>query len=303
MGDQNLPLERSWWIGNIIFAILYGIELCMFFMSTYLFLNGSRPIRSKYFCIAFSGTLLILITIAMACNLIFCQMMWIEHRDIEGGPVAYFTTNIAAWYNTLGTAADVAANILGDGLMLYRCYVFWSTCCIWVVVFPGLLFLASSTMGIIATVQSGLPGGDFFKGTTTNFTTSWLALTITFNVVATSLIIGRLVSVIHNMRDILSRSRAQVYRGVIVLLVESALPFTLLGIVYLGTYVCDAPEALAFVGVWGAFVVLSPQAIILHVAMGSVWSKGPAPDDGTLIFPSKLGTHSKKERIRITIRP
>jgi hypothetical protein len=48
------------------------------------------------------------------------------------------------------------------------------------------------------------------------------------------------------MRDIFSRSRAQVYRGVIVLLVESALPFT---------YVCEAPEALAFAGVWGAFVV------------------------------------------------
>ncbi|KAJ7330416.1 hypothetical protein DFH08DRAFT_1084189 [Mycena albidolilacea] len=290
MGDQNLPLERSWWIGNIIFAILYGIELCMFFMSTFLFLNSSRPIRSKYFYIAFSGALLILITIAMACNLIFCQMMWIEHRDIEGGPAAYFNTNIAAWYNTLGTAADVAANILGDGLMLYRCYVFWSTCCIWVVVFPGLLFLASSTMGIITTVQSGRPGDDFFNGTTADFATSWLGLTITFNIVATSLIIGRLVSVIHGMRDILSRSRAQVYRGVIVLLVESALPFTLLGIGYLVTNMCDAPEALAFAGVWGAFVALSPQAIILHVAMASMWSKNPAPDDGTLIFQSKFGT-------------
>jgi hypothetical protein len=52
-------------------------------------------------------------------------MMWIEHRDIEGGPVAYFTINIAAWYNTLGTAADVAANILGDGLMVGS-FLYWS---------------------------------------------------------------------------------------------------------------------------------------------------------------------------------
>ncbi|KAJ7330411.1 hypothetical protein DFH08DRAFT_628069, partial [Mycena albidolilacea] len=129
----------------------------------------------------------------------------------------------------------------------------------------------------ITTVQSGLPGGDFFDGTTADFAILWLGRDhwpgITFNVVATSLIIGRLVSVIHSMRNILSRSRAQVYRGVIVLLVESALPFTLLGIGYLVTYVCNAPESLAFAGAWGAFVALFPQAIILRVTMRSVWSK------------------------------
>ncbi|KAJ7255686.1 hypothetical protein C8J57DRAFT_1517978 [Mycena rebaudengoi] len=152
MGDQNLALERSWYIGNTIFAILYGIELYMFFMSTYLFIGSSRAARSKYFYIGFSGTLLLLITLAMSCNLLFGQMMWIEHRDISGGFVAYFSSNIAAWYNTFGTAADFTANVLGDGLMLHRCYVFWSTSCTWVVVFPALLFLASTAMGIIATV-------------------------------------------------------------------------------------------------------------------------------------------------------
>ncbi|KAF7333330.1 hypothetical protein MVEN_02348300 [Mycena venus] len=286
MGDQNLPLERSWYIGNTIFAILYGIELCMFFLSTYLFISSSRTARSKRFYIGFSGTLLLLITIAMACNLLFGQMMWIEHRDIPGGPMAYFSANIAAWYNTLGTAADVTANILGDGLMLYRCYVFWSTACAWVVVFPALLFLASTAMGIIATVQSGLPDGDFFSGTTVQFGTPWLVLTITFNVVATALIILRLTCVIRGMRDVLARSRAEVYLGVISLLIQSALPFTLLGIGYLIVYVTGAPESLAFASVWGAFVTLSPQAIILHIAMGSVWSKKPETEDGTFVFAS-----------------
>jgi hypothetical protein len=29
-------------------------------------------------------------------------------------------------------------------------------------------------MGIAATIQSGIPGGDFFHGITVNFTTPWL---------------------------------------------------------------------------------------------------------------------------------
>ncbi|KAF8207147.1 hypothetical protein K438DRAFT_2013681 [Mycena galopus ATCC 62051] len=273
MGDQVFPLERSWYIGNTIFAILYGIDLCMFFMAAYFLAISSKADKSRYIYIAYSATLLVLITIAMACNLFFGQMMWIEHRDVPGGPVAFFGDNIAAWYNTFGTAADVTANVMSDALMLYRCYVFWSGSGLWVVAFPALLFLASTSMGIAATIQSGVPGGDFFHGITTNFTIPWLVLTITFNVITTSMIAIRLTLISRSMRNVLSKERAEVYTGVIAILVESALPFTLLGIGYLITYIRNDPEALAFADIWGAFVALSPQAIILRVAMGSAWSK------------------------------
>ncbi|KAJ7178759.1 hypothetical protein C8R43DRAFT_974372 [Mycena crocata] len=281
MGDQVFPLERSWYIGNTIFAILYGIELCMFFMSSYFLWNSSKANKSRLFYIGYSATLLVLITFAMSANLYFGQMMWIEHRDVEGGPVQFFSDNIAAWYNTFGTAADVTANIMGDALMLYRCYVFWSSTSIWPIVFPGLLFLASASMGIVMTIQSGLPGGNLFQGTTVNFGIPWLVLTITFNVLTTSMITYRLFAVSRSMRNVLAKERADVYTGVIAILVESAMPFTLLGIGYLVTYVRNDPEVLAFADVWGCFVSLSPQAIILRVAMGSAWSKKTITQYGT----------------------
>jgi hypothetical protein len=83
----------------------------------------------------------------------------------------------------------------------------------------------------------------------------------------------RLFSVSRGMRNVLSKERADVYTGVIAVLIESAMPFTLLGIGYLVTYVRQDPESLAFADIWGCFVSLSPQAIILRVAMGSAWSK------------------------------
>ncbi|KAK7032844.1 hypothetical protein R3P38DRAFT_2919226 [Favolaschia claudopus] len=260
------------YIGNTIFAILYGIQLCMFFMSAYFLLRSAKADKSRYIYIVYSASLLVLLTIAMACNLFFGQMMWIEHRNVDGGPVAFFVNNIAAWYNTFGTAADVTANVLGDGLMLYRCYVFWGGN-IWVVAFPALLFLASTAMGIAGTIQSGLPGGDFFHGISISFVTPWLILTIVFNIITTSMIVLRLGLISRTMRKVLTRERAEVYTGVMAILVESALPFTLLGIVYLITYLKNEPEDLAFADIWGAFVALSPQAIILRVAMGSAWTK------------------------------
>lgn len=90
----------------------------MFFLSAHFLWTSPKADKSRFFYIAYSGALLILITIAMSCNLFFGQMMWIEHRDVDGGPVAFFDSNIAAWYNTFGTAADVTADILGEGLMV-----------------------------------------------------------------------------------------------------------------------------------------------------------------------------------------
>ncbi|KAJ7650703.1 hypothetical protein FB45DRAFT_888553 [Roridomyces roridus] len=272
MGDQVLPLERSWYIGNCIFAILYGIQLCMAFMSAYFLSTSSKTDNSRCFYIIYSSILLVLITIAMSCNLFFGQMMWIEHRDVPGGPVEFFSDNIAAWYNTFGTAADVTADVLSNAMMLYRCYVFWSGSTHYIVAFPALLFLAATAMGIVSTIQSGLPGGDWF-GSGVSLGTPWLVLTLVFNVVTTSMISFRLFLVSRTMRSVLSKERAQLYTGVIAILVESALPFTLLGIVYVVLYIRSDPESLALADIWGAFVALSPQAIILRVAMGSAWSR------------------------------
>lgn len=148
----------------------------MFFQSVYYLNIGPGSRQSKMFYIGYSALLMVLITIALACNQFFgqvranlprqtrlsntfnAQAMWIEHRDVDGGPVAFFFDNIAAWYNTLGTASDVTANVLGDGLMvsgqilrrvsiptnrqLYRCYVFWGHVR-WAMAFPTLLYLSS----------------------------------------------------------------------------------------------------------------------------------------------------------------
>ncbi|KAJ7116331.1 hypothetical protein C8R44DRAFT_792202 [Mycena epipterygia] len=272
MGDQDFPLERSWYIGNAFFAILYGIQISMFFQSVYYLNIGPGSRQSKMFYIGYSALLMVLITIALACNQFFGQAMWIEHRDFAGGPVAFFGANIAAWYNTLGTAADVTANVLGDGLMLYRCYVFWGHVR-WAMVFPTLLYLSSVAMGITTTIQSGLPGGDLFEGITVNFGIPWVVLTIVFNILVTGMIVGRLTWMHSRARKVLGTDLTQRYTGLVAILVESALPFTILGICYLALYVRNDIEDLAFAGIWGCFVSLSPQAIILRVAMGGAWTQ------------------------------
>ncbi|KAJ6448890.1 hypothetical protein C8R45DRAFT_1045530 [Mycena sanguinolenta] len=243
----------------------------MFFQSVYHINAGAGSRKSKMFYTGFSMVLTALITIALSCNLWFGQAMWIEHRDIDGGPVEFFNENIAAWYNTLGTAADVSANVLGDGLMLYRCHVFWGHSRL-AMAGPVILYLSSVAMGITTTIQSGLPGGDLFQGTTVNFGIPWIVLTIVFNIVVTAMITIRLFSVSSKVNRVVGKETRKKYTGFVAILVESALPFTLLGVCYLATYIREISESLAFADIWGAFVALSPQAIILRVAMGGAWN-------------------------------
>ncbi|KAJ7482630.1 hypothetical protein FB451DRAFT_1029873 [Mycena latifolia] len=270
--SQVFPLERSWYVGNAFFAIIYGIQISMYFQSVYYLKTGEGSRRVKIFYIGFSSALTALTTISLACNLYYGQAMWIEHRDVDGGPAVFFTTNIAIWYNTLGTAADVTANVLGDGLMLYRCHVFWGHSRL-AMVSPVLLYLGSIAMAITTTIQSGLPGGDFFNGITVNFGIPWLVLTIVFNILVTVMIAGRLLSVQATVNKAVGWPMTKKYTGRLAILVESAMPFTLLGIGYLVTYIRGAPESLSFADIWGCFVSLSPQAIILRVAMGGAWTK------------------------------
>jgi hypothetical protein len=44
--------------------------------------------------------------------------MWIDHRNYPGGPLGFYLVSEAAWYTATALAAGVAANILGDGLLV-----------------------------------------------------------------------------------------------------------------------------------------------------------------------------------------
>jgi hypothetical protein len=111
-------------------------------------------------------------------------------------------------------------------------------------------------MSLMALTESALPNSSFFTQTTTDFTVPWLSLTSGLNAIVTILISGRILY----YGRLASRGGApvgkrSVHTGIVSILVESALPFTILGIlcaVYFGKQ--EAPE-LAFAVLWGSFVV------------------------------------------------
>jgi len=113
-------------------------------------------------------------------------------------------------------------------------------------------------MGIVALVQSAAPGSSIFAQQSVNFVIPWVSLTTGLNVILTGLITLRLLSARHYLikADLTeARELSKVYTSVVAILVESALPFSILGIIFavlLGKQVTIYVVLSVF---WGGYAV------------------------------------------------
>lgn len=151
-----------------------------------------------------------------------------------------------------------------------------------------LLFVALS---IIELVLAGKPNGDFFHGKTINFGTPYYTITIAFNITVTLLIVSRLRRLSKVVSGAIGPDSAKVYTGVASVLIESAAPYSLVGMMFLIPYAIGNGTAVSFGQVWAKIAVgppllhtnntddnknvqcLSPLLIVFRVVNGKAWGR------------------------------
>ena len=91
----------------------------LYFASVWLiFTNKDKDRRNNLFFFWFSTALLVCITIQVAVQGVFGEMMWITNANYPGGSAAYFADNSAVWYETMGSAASILLTLLSDWLLV-----------------------------------------------------------------------------------------------------------------------------------------------------------------------------------------
>ncbi|KAJ3508977.1 hypothetical protein NLJ89_g5464 [Agrocybe chaxingu] len=271
--DAFIVLERSSYLGDFVSSVLLGVEIALFFQSAYYLCHGAYSQRKRTFFIVYGFVLVFLVGTAAVTRKALGAGMWIDHRDeLPGGPAQWWIEHNSWWVNILGLSVVVAADAMSNGLMMYRCYILLSSN-IWVIVVPALLFISSFTLGVMTIVAGSRPGTSFFSGQALAFGVPWIALTVSFNVLVTVLICGRLLSTYFAMRNAGASESMRDRLGIIAILIESALPFSVFGIALSILYGLGSQTTVAFADIWGNMVGISPQLIILRVAMGRAWTK------------------------------
>ncbi|KAI0370703.1 hypothetical protein BV20DRAFT_943459 [Pilatotrama ljubarskyi] len=286
MADANAIFQNCYYVGNNFNAILYGIELVLYFASVSIILSGKDKTRAgNRFFLCFSTVLLLMITIYVAVQAVFGEEMWIVNVDYPGGSAQYLADNAAVWYQTLGSAASIVLNLMSDGLLLYRCFVVWGD--LRVILLPGVLYLATAALGILTCYVSGKPNADFFVGEAEQIALAYSTVVIALNVTASTLICVRILFLTRQMRGALGSESVRMYTGAAALIIESALPYTLFGIAYVVSLGLNSPTSILFLSIYVMFTCVSPQMIVLRVLMGRAWSREAATRTRTaMVFTS-----------------
>ncbi len=107
----------------------------------------------------------------------------------------------------------------------------------------------------MTTVETALPNSSFLRAA--NLVVPWVSLSVGLNIIVTSMICFRLLQMRAVVREALTSEMSRVYTSIAAILIESAAPFSIIGIGVVITTAQKGPPALVLSYIWGIFCVES----------------------------------------------
>ncbi|TFK21759.1 hypothetical protein FA15DRAFT_706925 [Coprinopsis marcescibilis] len=188
-------------------------------------------------------------------------------------------STLKRWSYISNSLQFIWVQCLGDGMMLYRCFIIWNDIK-WVLVLPSMIYLFSFGTGIYNIVHDP-------KGTSETILANIKIFASTiFNILATLLIVYRLTRWRKKLSIALPSRRLSVYSGAVAILIESGLPLAFFGVatsilhlvvssdttlqddIMSPAHTAKVSGALVVTGFYKAFTIISPQLVIFRVTMG-----------------------------------
>ncbi|KAJ2921241.1 hypothetical protein H1R20_g15854, partial [Candolleomyces eurysporus] len=274
-----------------IFLVEAGIHLFMALYGLSVFLESPkerRRGRARYIVVSFVITLL-------KSLLAIVHMIWVFRTVFETTePLGLsFQATVAkyarTWERYFSITVLTVAIIIGDALLVYRCYAIWLGYW-WASILPGLTYLASVGMGIACLFPSQNRTANGHREA------AWIFLTVSTNIMVTALISFRLLSAHRNFSKSIPNRNLKLYTGAVAILIESALPLSVLGLVYSAIVIAKPQRStsaynsyrialLTFSSLFYVASSLAPHAIIFRITTGRSWTKSPVGTDGVLSNP------------------
>ncbi|KAG6840443.1 hypothetical protein C0991_006708 [Blastosporella zonata] len=227
----ELWFEEANYIATHIAAICYGILVTVFFIASYhVFRWRASPIR-RIFWHCFLFLLLAIATVNIACSINFNQSAWIDERNYPGGPYQFLTKQQSRPVLTVGNTASIMGSFAADGILLYRVMVLYNF--VWyIVILPTLFYIACVVLSILTVIQIADPA--FANIVNLSFPV-WLVLMI-INIVLSAMIAFRILAMRRAVKSGLGEEYAKPYGTIASIIVEAALPFTILSIILLALF-------------------------------------------------------------------
>ncbi|KAL1730850.1 hypothetical protein EV714DRAFT_283770 [Schizophyllum commune] len=191
---SDIPLDVAGIISTVLEGVLYGFSIFMGAATVWVLKRG-RKWRDVHKLMLFASFLLFAFSTAHLCiDIRRIYLGLVRHRNTLGGPIAYFS-DVSQETFVSKNGIYTAHTALGDGVVIYRCYMVWRK--IWVIVLPMILWCSvlASGIGTVYTIAQVTPeSGNIFAANTARWITAFYATTLACNFMATAILAYRLWS-------------------------------------------------------------------------------------------------------------
>ncbi|KAG2003801.1 hypothetical protein CC2G_004375 [Coprinopsis cinerea AmutBmut pab1-1] len=285
MDQYVLRIAAMTYLSGIIGTLAVGIQLCMFTYGLLAYLKtpqGVRKGRLPYIILSF-----VLLVLPLAVT---CLDLRDEFRPIYQGELGmeYYQEKMLeerTWSPVVCQGLFYLILALGDGILVYRCWIIWNDF-LPAVVLPVILYLGF-ILGLALAQFTHYARGTIWNSDADRLrdrqiNVARVSLSVALNVLATSMIVYRIVVAQRALSQALPGRKLGVYTTAARIVIESALPLSICGLLFavLSPLTWAAlsgdgrPNLLLLTAgiffdiMYSTLAALSPQMIIFRVTMG-----------------------------------
>jgi len=252
----DISLDKAAIISTVLEGILYGFSLLMFCGTIWSLFRGRTMSEINRPMVTVAILLLLLSTIHMIIDIVRIEEgLVIQRNTFPGGPAAFFA-DVAQTTFISKNSVYTLQTLLGDGVVIFRCYIVWQS--LWIIVVPCLLWcsVAATGVGTVYTLSRATSNaGNIFAPANAQWITSFYATTLTTNLLSTLLLAFRIWNIDRRVSKI--RATKGPLRPLLTIVIDSGLLYSITLLSALSCFVAHSK---------GQYVVLDMIMPIISIA-------------------------------------
>jgi len=282
--EDTFPLIEAQIITTWMGAVSFGIMLVSSFICVRCLLSSDSALKPISFRILLSVAILMALIDGLATSLQLRHTLdaFVYYQG-PGGPLELLNDR-RSWINFVKTGIYTVQTWLGDGVMVYRCYVVFEGR--WYVVIPSLiLFVSVLATGFLPLYFTAVEGHGTITGAKIGpAILSFSLLSLAQNIGITVAISLRIYLLQRRMAGSMTSNQAlNRLKRAMIIIVESGAIYSATMLLFVGTFISNNVTDYGWSGVIGSVIPISFNLIIIRV------HRGRAMGNQTVAFGSKAG--------------
>jgi len=264
MSPTGIPLDKAELLSVLLEALLYGFSLLMFGATIWTLLSYTHQLPVDRKMVTVACALLLCSTVHFIIDIIRVTDGLILYRDT--GPVAYFA-DVSQWTFVAKNYVFTAQTLIGDGVVLYRCYMVWQSKL--VMILPVLLWCSTVVTGIASPyVGSKVTQSEVFGGALSRWITAFWATALATNLLTTLLLVCRIWYVDRKATRLRGNRQSQL-RPVLHIIVDAGAFYSVTLLVGLVCFVSQSNGQYVVLDMVTPIVSITFYMVIIRVGMAN----------------------------------